>query len=88
MWTFFTKVLEQYGLIAAIVVALMTFIVWEGMQGRKERKCTQKTHKAERDEWRVSDNDKFKTIIDSSNKNTQVLEGLKTVIEARSQRRD
>lgn len=88
MWHFFDALLKAYGLAAVIILGL-GFLLWKfEINSRKERKSIHSEHKTERDEWRKSDNNKFNTMIESSNKNTQVLEGLKTVIEARSLRRD
>lgn len=62
----------QYGILGAIVIALAGYIV-----------SIEKRHRDEREEWRKSDEKKADKMMDSLDKNTSVLQGLKTLLENR-----
>jgi len=62
----------QYGILGVVVITLAGYIV-----------SIEKRHRDEREEWRKSDEKKADKMMDSLDKNTSVLQGLKTLLENR-----
>jgi hypothetical protein len=64
------KVLE-YGVLGVVVAGLAIY-VW----------IIQKSHKAERAEWRTESQDQFKTLVTVVSENNSVVSGLKSTLES------
>lgn len=74
------KSLLDYGVLGAIVVILFGVLVYLYNSNAKERKETHERHAAERKEWREQSQAQHESIVDATNRNTDVVSELKTLL--------
>lgn len=89
-----TEVFAQYGILGAVVICLAGYILRIEGRHKKERKEWLDEHKRERNEWLESHQrqiDRANQVADDTNRtlreNTNILTGLKTLLESKIFRR-
>lgn len=67
-----TEPLAQYGLAGVVIIALAWFVMY-----------LMKQHKEEREDWRKAQDRQNEEANRNINRNTEVLSGLKSLLESR-----
>jgi hypothetical protein len=72
--------LSEYG-IPGIIVGLSGFVMYLIKQHKEERECAEKLHREERADWKKTTERQFEDSNRVINENTNILSGLKTLLE-------